>query len=63
MPITESAPSRKQEAKSAGATGWSVKPVNPAALVGVLRQGLAARSGLRNLNGQAPFSRGVKMPI
>lgn len=42
MPIlmltTESAQSRKDEAKAAGATGWIVKPVEPDALVGVVRQ-------------------------
>ncbi|WP_444462287.1 response regulator [Rhodobacter capsulatus] len=42
MPIlmltTESAQSRKEEAKAAGATGWIVKPVEPDALVGVVRQ-------------------------
>lgn len=42
MPIlmltTESAQSRKDEAKAAGATGWIVKPVEPDALLGVVRQ-------------------------
>lgn len=42
MPIlmltTESAQSRKEEAKAAGATGWIVKPVDPDALVNVVRQ-------------------------
>ena len=42
MPIlmltTESAQSRKDEAKAAGATGWIVKPVEPEALLGVVRQ-------------------------
>jgi two-component system chemotaxis response regulator CheY len=42
MPIlmltTESTQSRRDEAKIAGATGWIVKPVEPDALVGVVRQ-------------------------
>lgn len=42
MPIlmltTESSQGRRGEAKAAGATGWLVKPVDPAALLGVAKQ-------------------------
>ncbi len=38
---TESSPIKRQEARRAGATGWLVKPVDPASLVKVLRQVLA----------------------
>ena len=35
---TESAQNRRDEAKAAGATGWLVKPVQPDALVAVVKQ-------------------------
>ena len=35
---TESQPEKRNAAKAAGATGWLVKPVDPAALLGVVRQ-------------------------
>lgn len=38
MLSTESQQDRRHEAKSAGATGWIVKPVEPAALLQVIRQ-------------------------
>lgn len=38
MLTTESAMDRRQEARSAGATGWIVKPVQPADLLAVVRQ-------------------------
>ena len=38
MLTTESQQAKRQEAKSAGATGWLVKPVQPDALLGVIKQ-------------------------
>ncbi len=38
MLTTESQQSRREEAKSAGATGWLVKPVEPEQLLGVVKQ-------------------------
>ena len=38
---TESSPEKKQEGKSAGATGWIIKPFNPERLVSIVRQILA----------------------
>ncbi len=38
MLTTESQQSRRDEAKSAGATGWLVKPVEPEQLLGVVKQ-------------------------
>ncbi|NHC46768.1 response regulator [Motilibacter aurantiacus] len=38
MLTTESEQSKREEAKKAGATGWLVKPVQPDALLGVVRQ-------------------------
>jgi len=38
MLTTESDPAKRQQAKSAGATGWLVKPVAPDALLSVIRQ-------------------------
>ncbi|NBC37419.1 response regulator [Novosphingobium sp. FSY-8] len=38
MLTTESAQDKRQEARSAGATGWLVKPVQPNDLLGVVRQ-------------------------
>ena len=38
MLTTESQASRKQEGKSAGATGWLVKPFDPAQLLGVIKK-------------------------
>lgn len=38
MLSTESQQDKRAEAKSAGATGWIVKPVQPAALLQVIRQ-------------------------
>ena len=38
MLTTESEQTKRAEAKAAGATGWLVKPVAPADLIGVLRQ-------------------------
>ena len=35
---TESQPAKKQEAKTAGATGWIVKPFRPEQLVAVVRK-------------------------
>lgn len=35
---TESAPEKKERAKSAGATGWIVKPFNPERLVEAIRR-------------------------
>ena len=35
---TESQTEKRSAAKAAGATGWLVKPVDPAALLGVVRQ-------------------------
>lgn len=35
---TESQQSKRDEAKAAGATGWLVKPVDPAQLLGVIKQ-------------------------
>ena len=35
---TESDPEKKQRARSAGATGWIVKPFNPTKLVDVIRR-------------------------
>ena len=35
---TESAQNRRDEAKAAGATGWLVKPVQPDALIAVVKQ-------------------------
>lgn len=35
---TESAPEKKQRAREAGATGWIVKPFDPAKLVDVVRR-------------------------
>jgi two-component system chemotaxis response regulator CheY len=35
---TESQETKKQEGRSAGATGWIVKPFNPEQLVGVVRK-------------------------
>jgi two-component system chemotaxis response regulator CheY len=35
---TESQPEKRTAAKAAGATGWLVKPVNPPALLDVVRQ-------------------------
>lgn len=35
---TESQQAKRDEAKAAGATGWLVKPVDPAQLLGVLKQ-------------------------
>jgi two-component system chemotaxis response regulator CheY len=36
MLTTESQDSKKQEGKTAGATGWLVKPFNPEQLLGVI---------------------------
>ena len=38
MLTTESEQAKRDEAKAAGATGWLVKPVQPDALMGVIRQ-------------------------
>ena len=38
MLTTESGMDKRQEARAAGATGWIVKPVQPADLLGVVRQ-------------------------
>jgi two-component system, chemotaxis family, chemotaxis protein CheY len=38
MLTTESEQTKRAEAKSAGATGWLVKPVAPAQLLGVIKQ-------------------------
>lgn len=38
MLTTESQQDKRAEAKSAGATGWLVKPVEPDALIGVIKQ-------------------------
>lgn len=38
MLTTESQESKKQEGKSAGATGWIVKPFKPEQLVGVVKK-------------------------
>lgn len=38
MLTTESAMDKRQEARAAGATGWIVKPVQPADLLAVVRQ-------------------------
>lgn len=38
MLTTESQQEKRLEAKAAGATGWLVKPVQPDALLGVIRQ-------------------------
>lgn len=38
MLTTESEQSKRAEAKSAGATGWLVKPVGPEQLLGVIKQ-------------------------
>jgi two-component system, chemotaxis family, chemotaxis protein CheY len=38
MLTTESEPARRQEARTAGATGWLVKPVTSEALMTVIRQ-------------------------
>jgi two-component system chemotaxis response regulator CheY len=38
MLTTESQQDKRNEAKSAGATGWIVKPVDPDALLKVIRQ-------------------------
>ena len=38
---TESQPAKKQAAKSAGATGWIVKPFRPEQLIAVVRRVLA----------------------
>ena len=38
MLTTESAQNRREEAKAAGATGWLVKPVQPDALLAVVKQ-------------------------
>lgn len=38
MVTTESQQARRAEAKAAGATGWLVKPVQPDALIQVIRQ-------------------------
>jgi len=38
MLTTESEPGKRAEGKAAGATGWLVKPVAPAALLAVIRQ-------------------------
>ncbi len=35
---TESQPAKKQQAKTAGATGWIVKPFRPEQLLGVVRK-------------------------
>lgn len=35
---TESQPAKKQEAKSAGATGWVVKPFRPEQLIAVVKK-------------------------
>ena len=35
---TESAPEKKQEGKSAGATGWLVKPFNPEQLIATVKR-------------------------
>jgi two-component system chemotaxis response regulator CheY len=38
MLTTESQPEKKQEGKSAGATGWIVKPFKPDQLLGVIKK-------------------------
>ncbi|MCV6588341.1 MAG: response regulator [Marinobacterium sp.] len=38
MLTTESSPDMKQRGKSAGATGWLVKPFNPAKLLSTIRR-------------------------
>jgi len=38
MLTTESTPEKKQEGKSAGATGWLVKPFNPEQLVSTVKR-------------------------
>jgi two-component system chemotaxis response regulator CheY len=38
MLTTESGPEKKQEGKSAGATGWLVKPFNPEQLVATVKR-------------------------
>ena len=38
MLTTESEQTKRNEAKSAGATGWLVKPVAPEQLLGVIKQ-------------------------
>lgn len=43
MLTTESEQAKRQEAKSAGATGWLVKPVNPASLVKLVDQFVPGR--------------------
>lgn len=44
MLTTESVQNKRDQAKSAGATGWLVKPVQPDALLGVLKQLVPTRS-------------------
>ncbi|MCW2315981.1 two-component system, chemotaxis family, response regulator CheY [Rhodoblastus acidophilus] len=43
MLTTESEHAKRQEAKSAGATGWLVKPVNPASLLKLVDQFVPGR--------------------
>lgn len=38
MLTTESTPEKKQEGKSAGATGWMVKPFNPEQLLATIKK-------------------------
>jgi len=38
MLTTESQESKKQEGRSAGATGWIVKPFTPEQLIGVVKK-------------------------
>jgi two-component system, chemotaxis family, chemotaxis protein CheY len=38
MLTTESSPDRKREGKSAGATGWIVKPFDPAQLIAIVHR-------------------------
>jgi len=40
MLTTESASDKKQQGKSAGATGWIVKPFNPDQLISVIKRAL-----------------------